>query len=864
MLLERDDLLATLAACLETATRGHGQVVLVGGEAGIGKTSLLQGFAARAAPARVLWSGCEALSTPSPFGPLHDFIAHTGTRLREAFADCTDRGRLFAALIDELATPPAPTLLVIDDVHWADAATLDLVKHLGRRIARVPALLLLGHRDDGVSMASLRTVFGELEPAAVTRLTLPRLSAGAVRALAARAGRGADGVHEATGGNPFFVAEVLAHADEAVPATVRDAVLARADRLPDAARAVLDLAAIVPRAIEIGLVDAVLAPGPADVERCIGAGLLVADASTLRFRHELARVALEEALGPLRARSLHAALLAALQSGAAGSASLARIVHHGERAGDVAAVLRAAPQAAREAARRGARREAAAHCRTALAHADGLPALERARLLDDYASHCFELGELDAAIPAREQAIALFAEAGDTPAQVAALSAHAMPLVRALRNTDADTANRRALALAATLPPGPLQARACATESYLRMLNRDLDEAIAWGEQAVALAQACDARETLVAALIPMGAATMFTELARGVALLERALALADVLPGGDAAQADAYVMLGTAAGEVHEFDVADRWLAEGIAFARARDLDRLAGYMEGWQALCDLAQGRWDAAGARANALVARELTGSTNRVMALIALGRLRVRRGDPGAAAVLDESLALAERSGTLQRLAPACAARAEAAWHAGDDARVLREVDRAFALAQSKRHPWFVGELAYWRSRVEPGGPVPLACAAPWRLQLEGRWRAAADAWAALGCRYEAARALADGDETAQREALATALHLEARPLAERLRAQLLAHGAAAVPRGPRASTRNNAAGLTARELEVLALVAAGCRNAEIAQRLSRSPRTVEHHVEAVLAKLGASTRADAVAQARERGLLPPEA
>jgi DNA-binding CsgD family transcriptional regulator len=395
------------------------------------------------------------------------------------------------------------------------------------------------------------------------------------------------------------------------------------------------------------------------------------------------------------------------------------------------------------------------------------------------------------------------------------------------------------------------------------MLNRDLDEAVAWGERAVALAQALGAHEVEAAALVPLGAATMFGDFERGCAALERAIALAAPLPRGDAIVADAYVMLGSASGEIHRFEAAERWLAEGLTFARARDLDRLAGYMAGWQALCDLAQGRWDRAGERAHALMLREVAGSTNRVIALLALGRLRLRRGDPGSAAVLDEALALAARTGTLQRLAPVCAARAEAAWMAGDAAAVRAEVERVFDSAKARRHPWFAGELAYWLSRVDPAVGVPGACAGPWRLQMEGCWREAAEAWLALGCPYEAARSLADGDEAARREALTILDRLGARPLAERVRQALRAQGAVAVPRGPRAATRANAAGLTAREMQVLALLARGQRNVEIAKALSRSPRTVEHHIEAIVAKLQVADREAAVAAAQRLGLLDSE-
>jgi len=859
MLLEREDLLAALAARFALAAQGRGGTVLVSGEPGIGKTALTERFMRDAAPPSLLWGACEALSTPRPFGPVHDLARGLGPPLRAMLAGQADRGPLFSALLDELTRLPAPVLLVIEDIHWADAATLDLVKFLGRRLVRCPVLMLLTHRDDEGVMALLRPVFADLPAAGVIRIAVPGLTPAAVQHMATAAQRDGCGVHATTGGNPFFVTQVLADAGGGVPATVRDAVLARAAQLLPAARQVLDLAAIVPRAIELALVDAVLSSNDADVDACLLAGLLVTDGSTLRFRHELARVAVEQALLPARARSLHARTLAALQQGPA-AAPLARLMHHALLAGDDGAVLRLAPQAAQEAAARGARREAAAHCRHALALADRLGDTEHATLLDAYAAHCFELNDLAAAIPAREAALALFEKTGDLPRQVETLAAHTMPLVRALRNAEADAASRRAIELARQLPPGPPLALACATESYLRMLNRDLDDAVEWGEQAIALARRFELPAILAGALKTVGAALLFVDPARGRALLQQSLDIAHTLNDGGAGVADALLMLGTASGEVHEFEAADRAIADGIAFAHERDLDRLAGYMEAWRSLCDMYQGRWELAGERAHAAVAREAAGSTNRLMALVALARLRNRRGDPGAMEVLDEALALARQSGTLQRLAPVHCVRAEAAWQAQRPAAVGQEVDAVFALAAAHRHPWFIGELAFWRWRAGGDAVVPPHCAAPYALQIAGRWREAAAAWRERGCPYEEARALADGDEAAQRDALALLDRLGARPLADQVRATMRAAGIAAVPRGPRAATRRNAAGLTARELQILALVAEGCRNAEIAVRLSRSTRTIDHHIEAILAKLGAPSRGEAAAAARRLGLL----
>ncbi|MEP7294628.1 MAG: AAA family ATPase [Burkholderiales bacterium] len=863
-LLERDALLAVLGEHARAAAEGRGHTVLVSGEAGIGKTALLERFAAEYGSGRVLWGGCEALATPRPLGPLHDIAGSAAAGLRARLSANGDRAAVFGAVLEEIGRPPAPTVVVFEDIHWADEATLDLVKFLGRRIQRVPALLLLSHRDDVASLDRLRSLLGELPASHVSRVTVPTLTRKAVEQLAAVARRGdAAGIYSVTGGNAFFVAELLRQsgADGVVPASVRDAVLGRAARLPAAAIEVLHLLAIVPRQVEPALAEALLGKASDAVATCLASGLLLAEGRALRFRHELARTAIEAAIPAPRAAQLHARVLAALAALPDAAAPLAARAHHAHRAGDAEAVLRWAPLAVREAAMRGSRREAAAHCQIALAYADRLTDAQHASVLDELATHSFELNDLATAIAAREQSIALYGD--DRPEQRSlSLSAHAMSLVRALRNADADAASQRAIAIAQTLPPSRARARAYATESYLRMLNRDYAAAIDWGEKALALAERVGDLATKASALVSLGAALMFVDYPRGCASVTQSLELARSLADGGAGVADAYVMLGTASGELHEFDAAERYLADGIAFARARDLDRLAGYMESWQALCDLYRGRWTLCGERANAAVDQQPGGTTNRVAALIALGKLRTRRGDPGGNHVLDEALKLAELTGTLQRLGPVCAARAEAAWTAGDDAGALREAERVLALAASKRHPWLLGELAFWCACAGRSSGAALdECAEPFRLQIQGHWKEAAAAWRGMGCPYEEARALGDGDEAAQRVALDILDGLGARPLAERIRRQLRQAGARAVPRGAQARTRANAAGLTAREFAVLELLADGWRNAQIAQRLSRSPRTVEHHVEAILGKLDVATRGEAVATARRRGLLP---
>ena len=868
-LFERDSFMALLEADRRTAAGGEGRIVLVCGEAGIGKSSLLEKFRREHPETRCLWGACEALFTPHPLGPLHDIAydisrdTRQASRLKTLLESGTERALVFAEVVNVLAEAPVPTVLVIEDAHWADEATLDLIKFLGRRITRMPALLVLSYRDDEVDAGHpLRRVLGELPARQITRLSLPRLSQHAVELMACTTARSGEAVFQATDGNPFFVTEVLASRESGVPATVRDAVLARAARLSPAAREVVELAGIVPGAIELALIDAVLSPPLAVIEECVNSGLLIAEEHDLHFRHELARVAVEASLAPPRAATMHARVLAVLSNAGAGiAAPLARLAHHAHHAGDIPAVLRLAPLAANEAYARGARREAAAHCRAALKYSEHLNDMDHAVLLEDLACHCFELNDFESAIPAGAAAVEMFGKVGNPARQSAALAAHAISLVRALRNDEADQAGRRAIELAESLPPSREWGRACQAQSSLRMLDRDYRKAIEWGEKAVELARQFDDPDTLVAACNSIGGALLFIDYPRGREKILEGLKLSADIPGGGYGVAHAYMMLGSGAGELFLFDDAEHYLAEGIAYARSQDLDRLGGYMDAWQAVLDVYLGRWDAASTRANALLLRENFGSTTRVTALIAIARLRLRRGDPGADEVLAEALALASRSNTLQRLAPVKNLLAEQAWLAGDTGRVSEQARDIFELAQRKTHPWFLGEAAYWLWRIGDIDVAPAGCAPPYALQIAGDWRAAAAAWKRIGCPFEQARALVDGDIDAQREAVAIFEKLGAKPMAEWLRNQLRAEGVRGIPRGPRAATRDNPAGLTAREMEVLVLVAEGCQNSQIAERLSRSPRTVDHHLASILAKLSVDSRAGAVSCARRLGILP---
>jgi DNA-binding CsgD family transcriptional regulator len=428
-------------------------------------------------------------------------------------------------------------------------------------------------------------------------------------------------------------------------------------------------------------------------------------------------------------------------------------------------------------------------------------------------------------------------------------------------NAVAEDEARAAVALLEPLGPGPELAMAYSNVSQLRMLAGDDVGAMGWGGRAIALAEQLGEPEIVVHALNNVGMAELRQGGPAGAAKIERSLALA--LEGGfEEHVARAYTNLGSAAVEAQDHAAAGRHLADGIGYCADHDLDAWRLYMMGYRARSELAVGEWDAAATSATVVLAHPRVPTPSRVSPLMVLGRLRARRGDPDPWSPLDEALALAQGTGELQRLGPVAVARAEARWLAGDVDLIGAETEAALALALDRGDPWVAGELAVWRARAGAAdGVAPEAVAEPCRLELAGRAGAAAARWAALGCPFEAALALAHaGEEDAQRRALAELQRLGARPAANRVARILRARGARDVRRGPRAATRENPAGLTARELEVLGLVADGRRNAEIAERLFMSQRTVGHHVSAILRKLGAATRSQAAAEAARLGIV----
>ena len=854
LILERDQPLTELSRCAETALQSGGRIALIGGEAGMGKTTLVQTFVAQGLPQRrVLWGACDSLFTPRPLAPLHDIARQVQGPLLDALNHGRSRDVIFDAALTELES--TPTCAVFEDLHWADDATLDLFKFLGRRIQRTRSLLIATFRDDEVGPRHpFKLVIGDLPRAHVSRIALMGLSPQAVAQLANATPREIDDLHRITGGNPLFVTEVLAAADTSIPVTVRDAVLSRVGRLPGSAHELAELIAVIPNRAEARLLDVLAHPDEATIESCLTAGIVRYDDGALGFRHELTRRALEDALTQVRREKLHARVLEGLK--AQGDAPLARLAHHADGARAAHDALHYAQAAAALASSVGAHRAAASHFQVALRYANGLSRAELAKLYEDLAYESYLIDQVEESIVARSEALAIWREAGDTLRIGDTLRWLSRLNWFAGRRLDAQRYGVEAVNILQSLPPGRELAMAYSNRAQLGMLAHDAPSAVEWGTRAIEIATHIDDQEILAHALNNLGTGRLVGGDEAGWEELQRSLDIA-LANRWQEHVARAYTNLSSMSVTKRRYDEAEKFLDEGIGYCERYDLDAWRLYMLAWSARAKFERGAWLAASLDVDMVLQHPRTSAVSRTPALIVLGHLRVRRGDPEAMNALDAARELVEKIDELQRTAPLAVALAEAAWLAGEHARVAALIAPVYELALRGHDEWLSGELAVWLARANATTESPDVVAAPHQLELAGEFVKAAEAWEALGCPYERALVLT---RTADAEHLRVALQifeeLGAAPAAQYVRQQLRVLGVRGVPRGARASTRSNPHGLTKREAQIYELVCTGLRNAAIAKRLYLSTKTVDHHVSAILAKLGVPSRAEAIALARE--------
>jgi DNA-binding CsgD family transcriptional regulator len=813
---------------------------------------------------RALVGACEPLSTPRPFGPFLDVATVVGGPLLAALSHESGAVRIPECILGELqAREPSHkgTLMVIEDAHWADAATLDVLRYLARRVHRTAALVVVTYRDDALGRSHpLSVLLGDLagQPG-VHSLSVTCLSRTAVEHIAAAARSPVDvaELYRITGGNPFYVTEVLAAGNLRIPQSVSLAALARRARLSAEARVALDAFAVLGPRATLPLAAALLGPEPVGLEECLENGALHMDGDHIAFRHELARTAVHYAIPRPRLMRLHRAAMEARRSTCVRPEDLDVLAEHAEYAQDGAAVLVYAPRAAQRADALGAHREAAAQYARALRFASDLPGPQRADLLERCAYQCYLTSQMDEALAAAEAALLVRQQTGETRLQAADLRWCSRLQWATGHSTEAWQAARAAQDLLEHRPADAELGWAYSNLSQLAAYAQDAHTALPLAGRAVELGERFDDPNLVLHARTNAALARLLCH-GQGWDDLQHTTDTA-AASGAEEGAARGYATSAWIAVLHRDRAHSVPALARGAAYCTAHDLDSFGWFLHAVRGLDDLHHGSWASAADAADAILRRSgLVAPMHRLFALTVVGLLRARRGEPEAWPLLDEALRSAE-AGDLLRLAPVHEARAEVAWLAGDGERTRQEAAVGLDAVTEQTDPWLAAGLARWCIRAG-AEPPSVRAAGPLRLELARSWAAAAEAWDDLDCPYDAALARLEGPPDAVEQALGTFQRLGA-DAAARLAAQRLRAAGVRQPRGPRPATRADPHGLTSRQLQVLELLRQGLSDADIADRLVISPKTASHHVAAILAKYGVRSRHQL--PAAELGSLPPK-
>ncbi len=851
MLLEREGELGLLTDLLTDVGSSGGKVVLIRGEAGIGKSSLVGEFLGSVADIAHTHIGfCDDLQTPQPLGPLWD-VSRSEPALREAL-ESRDRQAVLESFFDLMAGSLRPAVVVIEDTQWSDEATRDVIKYVGRRMARTNGLLLLTHRTGEVDIDHpLRAVIGDLPPQNVTRIELGGLSRSGVAELVSDAGLDPDFVLSATKGNPFLVTELASTGTEDVPASVRDSVVARVGKLSTSARHMLRIMSVIPD--RISREDVPRLTGGSDDELAEGErlGLLELDGDSVSFRHELIRRAVESSLTISESVSIHRRLLEVLPEGT----DPARLVHHARGANDITRLMIHGPDAALSAAEVGSNREAAAQFRVLDPHLNRLESGPRADILRSWAliEHYLERAESTEIL---DRAIGLYREAGTVEELARALVA-GVDLNRAHgRPGVAREYAHEAVRLLESDEPSAQLAHALAAYSWLLIRSGQIDEADAAADRAVGVAEETGAELALLIALGVKGTLVYVRGESGGLDIMEQ-LHQRAYLGGHRYEEVLALLRMAEVALEVRDVERATDFSVRARNTAGRYELPILETQANLVRAEALLWSGEWAEAEDLATETIGRH-SSADGRLAAI--LGVIRTRTGRGSAVEYLDQAWSLAVESGEIDRLLGSATAIAERMWVVDSPDIALFEqfrdlVDRGIRF----EYPWPAGSLAVWMWKLGGLNEASEGLPAPYRDLMSGRVDQSASFWMSRKIPYEQAIALLSGDVSQRLEALELLDSLGAGAVAARVRKGLRDEGVP-TPRGKGKATRDHAAGLTVRQAEVLQLLAEGLTNTEIADRLFVSPRTVEHHVSAILAKLDSSTRDGAVQRARDEALI----
>jgi DNA-binding CsgD family transcriptional regulator/tetratricopeptide (TPR) repeat protein len=876
-LLERKGDLDRLSLLWANASAGWGKTVLVTGEAGVGRSSVIQRLGESIKGSGAYFLGCcEPLICPRPLGPLHDIAPSLGKLFNHSIRDQENHSVVFASLLDELTRQAKPICLVIEDVHWADSGTLDLIQYLGRRIETLPILFVLTYRHCELAIDHpLRAALGSLLRDHTEKIELHPLSKASVSILAQRHSVRTDLLFELTQGNPFYLNEVLSTPTDTLPEAVTRFISSKLASLSIAARQLCELVSTIPNEAELSVIAQVSFGNelkiPGDnaelVESCTASGLLQFTGSGLRFRHEIARRAVENSLGPLKRKFWHGVMLEIMIRDQ--TLPKARLVHHAAQAGLGSLVLEIAPIAAREAASAGAHREACHHFATAIPFAKHSTLEVQATLYEGWAYHGLMSTSMDARfVEALKRAITLWKEIGNVERVGYNLRMLSVLNWSLGRIEDSFACVSEAIVMLETIAPSPALAMAYSMRSQNYVATSDLAQAIVWGEKALKLASDLDATEAIVHSLCNLGTALMRSQRTEGEPMLKRSIQIGEAW-GLNEHTGVAYINYCETLLWEFRLNEAEAVGNAGLDFVKRTGAAALSFSLMGLLAQIAAKLNRFSEAQCLSQKVLSNPSISPLVRWPALAASALHLNRIGHADRLALLNELMALSKKLSLTHHQLQASLMLIEYFWIAGDLPKATQVLGEAIEQRALETSPWIVGQLRIWAHRLGVSADhsflqIDVDMALPIRFELNGDLESAAGWWEAHGLVFEQALCLMHCGDEGLVIAGQLLTKIEATPAVHRLRQLARKQKVQGVKRGHYGTAASNSFHLTARELAILQFVAKGLSDGEIAEKVARSKRTVQNHVGSLLSKVGAKNRMTLVTVVQRSGLLKTDA
>jgi DNA-binding CsgD family transcriptional regulator/tetratricopeptide (TPR) repeat protein len=862
-LIEREQPLTLIDTLFQKVQEEEGHCIFISGEAGIGKTSLVKAFVSKVKSRCSVYQGtCDALFTPRPLAPLMDVMFQMQKDLRGITTTIHDREFLFSLFFYQLKAIDQPVVLIFEDIHWADEATIDLIKFISRRITQLQCLFILTYREaEPHSKQALTSVFGQLSSTTFTRLQLLPLSRQAVNKMAEEKGYKGEDVFAITAGNPFYVTEILATYSTGVPENVKDSILSIYHRLDEDKKYIWQILSVLPTGFEVNYLKTMDPLYRGNIYHCLELQILVIDNGIISFKHELFRRIIESSLSPFLRIELNRWILELFRESFEKNQEIERIVHHAKAANANELVVSYAPLAAKHAASFGAHVQASKLYLTAIEYYQEDDVEKLVSLYQSYVYECYLSNQIAEAIIYSGKALHLLKKGFDKEKNASCLRLLSRLCWLQGSKTKAEAYGAEAINLMINEPSSIAKAMCLSNMSQLKMLSDEVEDAIYWGEKAIEMAEELSNDKIKCHALNNVGTALsrILSTRQQGNTMLQESLDIA-LANGFHEDVARAYTNLGSSAVIMKDYAYAQKVLQDGIDFGEEKDLNTWTMFLQSELARLHFEKGEWDKAQELTKTVLHNGNQGRLSRTEALVVLAKIKMRTatGDPLPLFLEAQSVALEMKE--LPTMIPALTGLLEYEWLTGMKVIDTNNLDLTISMVENKGNAYENGEFTFWLLKARNQRITPKSFFQGYNISSPSAVNISSSLWQSLGCPYEQAMALFEGTDGQKRQALEILDRLGATVSFQKLKYILRSSGMKKLPKGLRRTTRANTANLTVRELDVLQHMKKGLQNKEIGERLFISTKTVDHHISSILFKLNVNSRTKAVQRALETELI----